>query len=161
MLASIVKNGNDRLRKGNRQHRSLEIQAKICVLCTSSVFSHFSAYEKVGQQFQVESRIIASSVKPPPGKLVDPVVIVFGGVQVISYRSVAVRKIRSFFLFLRALQLCIQKEKLSSRFQLLLEKKKRKKESLKFCQSHRTCSSSITSLLTLSDIHVCSRDLYK
>ena len=103
-------------------------------LCTSSVFSHFSAYEKVGQQFQVDSRIIASSVKPPPGKLVDPVVIVFGGVQVICYRSVAVRKIRSFFpFFLRALQLCIQKEKLSLSFQILLEKKKKKKEFLKFC----------------------------
>ena len=45
-------------------------------------FYIFSAYEKVGQRFQVESRIISSSVQPPPGKLVDPVVIVFGGIQV-------------------------------------------------------------------------------
>ena len=50
----------------------------------------FSAYDKVGQQFQIESRIISSSVHPPAGKLVEPVVIVFGGVQVIlsKYRNV-------------------------------------------------------------------------
>lgn len=47
------------------------------------LFTVFSAYEQVGQQFQVESRIISSSVQPPVGKLVEPVVIVFGGVQVI------------------------------------------------------------------------------
>ena len=46
------------------------------------LFTFFSAYEKVGQKFRVESRIIASSVQPPAGKLVEPVVIVFGGFQV-------------------------------------------------------------------------------
>ena len=45
----------------------------------------FSAYEEVGKQFRIESRIISSSVEPPPGKLVKPVTIVFGGVQVISF----------------------------------------------------------------------------
>ena len=45
----------------------------------------FSAYEQVGRQFQIESRIISSSVKPPPGKLVKPVTIVFGDVKVISF----------------------------------------------------------------------------
>lgn len=42
-----------------------------------------SAYQIVGQQFEVESRIIASSVEPPAVKLAEPVVIVFGGFQVI------------------------------------------------------------------------------
>ena len=46
------------------------------------LFTVFSAYEKVGQRFKVQSRIIASSVQPPAGKLVEPVVIVFGGVKV-------------------------------------------------------------------------------
>ncbi|KAL9989371.1 hypothetical protein ACROYT_G003913 [Oculina patagonica] len=47
----------------------------------TSFLTQESAYEQVGQQFQVESRIISSSVDPPAGKLVEPVVIVFGGVQ--------------------------------------------------------------------------------
>lgn len=46
------------------------------------LFTVFSAFEKVGQRFQVQSRIIASSVQPPVEKLVEPVVIVFGGVKV-------------------------------------------------------------------------------
>ncbi|XP_078348608.1 uncharacterized protein LOC144633639 [Oculina patagonica] len=47
----------------------------------TSFLTQESAYEQVGQQFQVESRIISSSVDPPAGKLVEPVVIVFGGLQ--------------------------------------------------------------------------------
>ncbi|KAJ7360286.1 Adhesion G protein-coupled receptor L3 [Desmophyllum pertusum] len=47
----------------------------------TSFLTQESAYEQVGQQFQVESRIISSAVQPPVGKLVEPVVIVFGGVQ--------------------------------------------------------------------------------
>ena len=46
-------------------------------------FAVLSAFENVGQQLEIESRIIASSVQPPAGKLVEPVVVVFGGVQVI------------------------------------------------------------------------------
>lgn len=42
-----------------------------------------SAYEQVGRQFQIESRIISSSIEPPPGALVKPVIIVFSGVKVI------------------------------------------------------------------------------
>jgi len=51
----------------------------------ASFLTQESAYEQVGRQFQIESRIISSSVKPPPGKLVKPVTIVFGGVKVISF----------------------------------------------------------------------------
>jgi len=48
------------------------------------LFLYSSAYEQVGRQFQIVSRIISSSVEPPPGALVKPVIIVFGGVKVIA-----------------------------------------------------------------------------
>ena len=46
-------------------------------------FSFFSVVENEVGEYRVQSRIISSSVLPAPGKLDEPVVIEFSGIEVL------------------------------------------------------------------------------
>ena len=60
-------------------------------------------------------------------------VIIFGGVQVICYRSVAVRKIRSFLPFFTCAAAMYPERKVEFIFSTSAGKEKEEKEFLKFC----------------------------
>ena len=52
-------------------------------LSDAIIYIHFLSTDdgNIGDHYRVVSRIISSSVQPPPGKLAEPVVIEFSGIK--------------------------------------------------------------------------------